>query len=147
MKTIPLFFSDDPDVLPEVSRLPLEAADDIGVISEAQNRHHAVSELKIFQPEFVSVDTGLSSLDEAAGSSPCAVKGNGNKIALTKRILRDKWTGLYFAPDSAWVNDWRKAMHIPNPTDILATCKPHELPRIEFILKPKGSEMSNTIMA
>jgi hypothetical protein len=57
-----------------------------------------------------------------------------------KRLLRHKETGLYFAPDGGWVSDWRKAMPISDLTNILATCKAHELPQIEFVLKSEAGE-------
>jgi hypothetical protein len=62
-----------------------------------------------------------------------------------KRLLRHKETGLYFAPDGGWVRDWRKAMPISDLTNILATCKEHELPQIEFVLKSDVGEYDVTL--
>jgi len=140
MKTMPLVISDDHAVFDEVSQLPLETWGHSEVLGETERRHHAVSELKTFQPELVSVDTGLALLDEAPGSSPGVANGKANKVPITKTILRHKRTGLYFAPEGGWVSDWRKARHISDPTNIMATCKAHELPRIEFILKSEADD-------
>lgn len=62
-----------------------------------------------------------------------------------KRLLRHKETGLYFAPDGGWVSDWRKAKPISDLTNILATCKEHELPQIEFVLKSDAGEYDITL--
>lgn len=64
---------------------------------------------------------------------------------LMKKILRHKVTGLYFAPEGRWVTDWRKAMSISDLTNILATCKEHELPQIEFVLKSEAGEYDITL--
>jgi hypothetical protein len=144
MKTIPLFISDDHAALHEVLQLPLVASDDIEIVSEAENRHRPVSEIRIFQPEIVPRDTAPS-LNEVAGSSPGSSNGHGSNVATTKRILRHKWTGLYFAPKGGWVSDWRQAMHISDPTDLLATCKAHESPQIEFILKFEADECDDIL--
>jgi len=62
-----------------------------------------------------------------------------------KRLLRHKKTGLYFAPDGGWVCDWRQAKPISDLTNILATCKEHELPQIEFVLKSEAGEYDITL--
>jgi len=62
-----------------------------------------------------------------------------------KRLLRHKETGLYFAPDGGWVSDWRQAMPISDLSNILATCKEHELSQIEFVLKSDAVEYDVTL--
>src|SRR6267378_2040108 len=75
----------------------------------------------------------------------CFSISHGHEITLMKRLLRHKESGLYFAPDGGWVSDWRKAMPISDLTNILATCKEHELPQIEFVLKSEAGEYGVTL--
>ncbi len=63
MKKITVFISDDHAVLREGLRLLLETADDIEVVGEAENGHHAVDEARRLQPDVILMDIAMPVLN------------------------------------------------------------------------------------
>lgn len=81
-KKITVFLSDDHAVVREGLRLLLEASDDIEVVGEASNGHHAIGEAKRLQPDVVLMDIAMSLLNGVEAARRIVIDSPNTKVLI-----------------------------------------------------------------